>query len=400
MKEVLIQEYNNLTFNKKLKTKPYTFNISFVNGARCEIKGSKSKEFLVEFINQDNDKTVYTSTITNNMWCKTNLQYYINYLIRVKDKETDEVVHEHSYNAEGKRVYIHLDSKAIGDTLAWFPYVEEFRKQHNCKVVCSTFHNEWFESNYPDIEFISPGTAAYDLYAMYSLGWHYTEEGEIDYNKNPTDFRTISLLETASDILGVDHQEVRPNLTFKDLGRKLKEKYITIAPHASAHAKYWMYPGGWQTVIDHFNNKGYKVVMLTSEPLGDEWHDSKLGGTLTNVVDKTGDFPLEERANDILHSEVFVGLGSGLSWLSWSLNTPTVLISGFSKPYSEFKDCSRVFTPSLNICNGCFNKTRLNAGDWEWCPEHKDTPRQFECTKTITPSQVIKAIETELLKNN
>ena len=31
-----------------------------------------------------------------------------------------------------------FDSKAIGDTLAWFPYVEEFRKKHECEVVVST----------------------------------------------------------------------------------------------------------------------------------------------------------------------------------------------------------------------------------------------------------------------
>jgi hypothetical protein len=47
----------------------------------------------------------------------------------------------------------------------------------------------------------------------------------------------------------------------------------------------------------------------------------------------------------------------------------------------------------LDVCTGCFNKHWLNPGDWEWCPEHKDTPRQFECTKTIKPEQVIKSIK-------
>ena len=44
--------------------------------------------------------------------------------------------------------------------------------------------------------------------------------------------------------------------------------------------------------------------MLTAEPLGDEWHDSKLGGTLTRVIDKTGfDIPLED------HIKQFVANG-------------------------------------------------------------------------------------------
>ena len=140
--------------------------------------------------------------------------------------------------------------------------------------------------------------------------------------------------------------------------------------------------------------------MITKEPMYDDWHDSKLGGTLKGVINKTGNFPLDERANDIMNAKALVGIGSGLSWLSWALDTPTVLISGFSKPYSEFKDCSRVFTPSLDICNGCFNTHRLDAGDWEWCPKHKNTDRMFECTKSITPESVIKAIETQLLNIN
>jgi len=132
--------------------------------------------------------------------------------------------------------------------------------------------------------------------------------------------------------------------------------------------------------------------MLTHEPLGDEWHDSKLGGTLQNIVDKTGNISLNERLVDIKYARAFIGVGSGLSWLSWALNTPTILISGFSYPYTEFQDCERIFTPNSQTCKGCFNKHWLNPGDWEWCPEHKDTPRQFECTKTITPDLVINSL--------
>jgi autotransporter strand-loop-strand O-heptosyltransferase len=99
--------------------------------------------------------------------------------------------------------------------------------------------------------------------------------------------------------------------------------------------------------------------------------------------------------NDIVHASAFIGVGSGLSWLSWALGQKTVLISGFSEPYSEFTDCERIYTPSGN-CSGCFNREWLNPGDWEWCPEHKDTPRHFECTKSITPEMVIKSLQKVL----
>ena len=154
-----------------------------------------------------------------------------------------------------------------------------------------------------------------------------------------------------------------------------------------------MHPKGWQTIIDYLNEKGYKVVMITGEPLGDEWHDSKLGGTLTGVINKTGyNIDLSDRMIDIRDAELFIGVGSGLSWLSWSIGTPTILISGFSYPYTEFKDCERIFTLDYKVCTGCFNRKWLDPGDWEWCPDHKDTPRHFECTKTIKPDQVLLAV--------
>jgi autotransporter strand-loop-strand O-heptosyltransferase len=394
MKEVLIKEYNNLkktTLESKIGD--YVFKLNFINNCTLEILGEKEGKFNVQFINQDNGKIVYETTITNNMWTKCTKQYFINYLVKVKDVNSGKLVYEHLYNAKGKKVYIHFASKAIGDTLAWFPYAEEFRKKHNCDLIVSTFYNEWFEENYPNIKFIKPGTEVFDLYAMYEVGWHYNENNTINYETNPSDFRKYSLQECSADVLGIDYNELKPNLTFTNNGSTIDGKYVVIAPHGSAHAKYWNHPGGWQSVIDYLNNKGYKVVMITKEPLGDEWHDSKLGGTLTGVIDKTGDYSLAERANDMMNAEFFIGIGSGLSWLNWALNKKTILISGFSAPFSEFKDCERIFTPDLNTCNSCYNKEKLDPGDWEWCPKNKNTEKQFECTKSIHPELIIKAIE-------
>jgi len=394
MKEVLIKEYNNLKKTTiKSKIGDYVFKLNFINNSTLEILGEKEGKFNVQFINQDNGKIVYETTITNNMWTKCTKQYFVNYLVKVKDVDSGNIIYEHSYNAQGKKVYIHFASKAIGDTLAWFPYAEEFRKKHNCDLIVSTFYNEWFEENYPNIKFIKPGTEVFDLYAMYEVGWHYNENNTINYETNPSDFRKYSLQECSADILGIDYNELKPNLTFTNNGPTIDGKYVCIAPHGSAHAKYWNTPGGWQTIIDYLNGKGYKVVMITKEPLGDEWHDSKLGGTLTGVIDKTGDYSLAERANDMMNAEFFIGIGSGLSWLNWALDKKTILISGFSAPFSEFKDCERIFTPDLNTCNSCYNKEKLDPGDWGWCPKNKNTEKQFECTKSIHPELIIKAIE-------
>lgn len=393
MKEVLIQEYNNLEqLNLPYKQKENQFHINFVQGAKCEISGDIQRSYIVKFIDTKWDKVVHESELTNNMWTKTSIQYFVWWRVEVYDRETNELVFEHNFDLKNKRVYIHLDSSAIGDTLAWFPYIDEFRKKHNCQVVCSTFHNKWFKDEYPELEFVEPSTEVFDLYAMYTIGWYYDEDRKVTDTKIPIEFKQHPLGETSTSILGLDYFELRPKIVLPKKSKQIEGKYVVIAPHASAHAKYWNHPGGWQAIINYLNSKDYKVVMITSEKLGDDWHDSKLGGTLTGVINKTGNYPIEDRMIDMKYADAFIGVGSGLSWLAWSIGTPVVLISGFSEPFTEFLDCERVFNYDPNVCTGCFNKHWLNPGDWEWCPEHKDTSRHFECTKTIKPEQVIVSI--------
>ena len=110
---------------------------------------------------------------------------------------------------------------------------------------------------------------------------------------------------------------------------------------------------------------------------------------LRGVIDRTGDLPIEDRISDLLQCEFFIGLGSGMSWLSWSLEVPTVMISGFSLPSMEFLDKTlRII--NKNVCHGCFSNTehKFDRGDWWWCPVHKGTDRYFECTRTIKPEDV------------
>ena len=390
MKDILIKEYSNTKIlNIESKKPQNTFNVNFVNGAFLEVLGPLEGEYNVKFINRKTNRIIHESTINNNMWTRTNIKYCVNW--RVEVYSNGDLVFEHNWDPKGKRVYIHIDSGAMGDTLAWFPYIEEFRKTFMCEVICSTFHNEWFEGNYPNIEFVKPGSQVDNIYAMYSIGWFY-EGKKVVFDKIPIDFKKYPLQQTASEILGLKYSEIKPIINSPKSKTDIEGNYVVIAPHASAHAKYWNHKGGWQAVIDYLNKQGYKVVMITQEPLGDEWHDSKLGGTLNGVIDKTGDLPLQDRMIDIRDAKAFIGVGSGLSWLSWSLNTPTIMISGFSYPYTEFQECERIYPENPKTCKGCFNRKWLDPGDWEWCPDHKDTPRHFECTKTIEPSQVINSL--------
>ena len=123
--------------------------ISFNYEPKVEIKGDVHKEYLVEFINSQTNIVEHSSKIKNNMWTKCNKRYHIPWTIRING----EIVHK--WNLKDKNVLISLDSKSIGDTLAWAPQAVEFAKKYKCKVTLSTFHNEWFKNipEYKDIKF-------------------------------------------------------------------------------------------------------------------------------------------------------------------------------------------------------------------------------------------------------
>jgi hypothetical protein len=75
------------------------------------------------------------------------------------------------------------------------------------------------------------------------------------------------------------------------------------------------------------------------------------------------------------------------------------MISGFSNPICEFK-FNNINVHNYNVCNGCFNKYDFDRGDWNWCPEHKNTDRQFECSINITPEMIINRISNAKLIDN
>ena len=124
--------------------------ISYLNGPKVEFLGKKKESYRVEFINKLTGNVVFSDTIKNNMWTASSKRYYIPWQIKVKGLVVDE------FNLEGKEVLICLESKALGDTLSWAPYSVEFAKKHNCKVILSTFHNQFFEGleSYKNITFI------------------------------------------------------------------------------------------------------------------------------------------------------------------------------------------------------------------------------------------------------
>ncbi len=372
---------NNKTEISDFENEPTDPIIHFlhIDGPYIEILADSNRNFVVIFYD-GKGKTIHRSEITGNMWTRCNRKYYDDYTVEIL--ENNNIIYKNKTNLEGKRVLITLESSSLGDSLAWMPYAEEFRKKHNCHVVLSTFNNELFQNNYPDIEFINPGEVVDNLYALYRIGWYYDDDLQIDYSKNPNNFRFQPMQKTASDILGLEFKEVKPILDLKPV-KKLNK--VGIAIHGTAQSKYWNNPNGWQEVVDYLKSNGYEVMLYSKE--GDGYMGNKHPKGITKF--RGGSIP--EVIEDLQSCQFFIGIGSGLSWLAWACNLPTIIISGFSYDYTETQSNTwRVI--NKNVCTGCFNTHRLDPGDWNWCPTFKGSDRHFECTKSITSDMVIEKI--------
>lgn len=374
---------NSIVYKDNVKNRVDKINYNFIDGAYFEIIGEGDETYDVKIYDNKKNIILYQTKLKNNHWCRTDKKYFIDYRIEITSNTYNNTIY---YDCSKKRVFINFDSKSLGDNIAWIPYVEKFRKDKDCHVICSTFHNSLFKECYPDLEFVEPGSIVSDIYAQYKLGL-FKKDNETNYNMHPNNPLHEPLTKIASDILGLDYKEIRTKITNNVVNKK---KIVTIGVHSTAQCKYWNNPNGWQDVVDYLNDRGYTVKLMSRE------EDGYMGNRNPTGVVRHQPGSLKDVIKAIQESELFIGISSGLSWISWATGTPTILISGFTDDYCEpTNGIIRVINKS--VCHGCWHTHNFDAGDWNWCPIHKGTDKQFECSKQISSSDVIKEIEKVLV---
>ncbi|NHV08932.1 autotransporter strand-loop-strand O-heptosyltransferase [Cronobacter turicensis] len=360
----------------------YDFN----DGARLLLPAG---DWRVEISDDETGNILFAGDIAEG-WVISTKKYYVPFRLQVWKKGQSEPLFDHALNMRDKPVLISFPTGTLGDLVGWVPYAERFRQTYGCRVECTMAQPiiDLFAPVYPELQFYAPENWASQRthreppYATWRVGLFF--QGDLD--KQPFDFRAVGLHRTAGHILGVDPSEIVPDLRVNS-PRQIAEPYVCIATQSTSQAKFWNNGSGWHEVIDFLKAQGYRVLCIDKERVvgrGYVWNKIPHG-----VEDFTGNLPLRDRVALLEHAEFFIGLGSGLSWLAWGCRIPVVLISGFSLPASEFYTPWRVI--NTHVCNGCWDDVRLNFDhqDYFWCPRHKGTDRQYECTRFITGKQVI-----------
>ena len=338
-------------------------NQHFVDQPFLEIKGISDSNFKVQFLDEKGSIT-YENTIKSNCWVKLDRQYYTKWTAKVW--QDGYLIYKNTLNLTNKTVFIVIDSKSLGDTLAWVPYALEFQKKHNCKVVVSTFWNHILD--YPELEMVKPG-AVVNCYALYRVGWKW------DSNKEPVLCNTIPLQQAATNILGLEYKPLKPRINHSNQFKIPSWKYVAIATNSTMECKFWTREG-WQEVINYMHGLGYDVYNVSKE---DNPFDN---------CTKIDDTSIENTMDVIAGAKLFIGLSSGLSWLAWALNQKIIMIANFTESDHEF-DCYRVTKP--DVCNSCWNDPNIKLDPhWLWCPRDKD----FECQRSIPASMVINKINS------
>lgn len=268
-----------------------------------------------------------------------------------------------------KKTFVNFAPSALGDNIAFLPYVNELGRIRGKKVYVKSAHKDLFEGIYEWVEFVD------DIQC--------TEYILVNY------LFDVPLQRGFSNQLGLEYQEIRPRVRDSKVNAPaIKGKYVCFSTHSTAQAKNWNNNQAWTKLCEELTKcKITPVCIDRHKSFGIEGHWNEIP---QNCLDLTGG-DLDFMISVIDGCEFFVGLSSGLSWLAHARGKSVILISGVTIPENEFTiDCVRIHKDE--ICNSCFNNPKefkFDPGNWLWCPVHGGTSRQFECTKKISAKHVM-----------
>lgn len=284
------------------------------------------------------------------------------------------------------------DTTGLGDLISLMPYVEKFSKIYGYETTLMIKNKnigKIFEKSYPTIKFIGKDeTIEYDKFMS------------LKHEKFDKPLQNIF----AEQLGFINAEYIRPKVDTPNCDRPLKNKYVAFSMHSTYQMKYWNSKGefknqlispNWNELCKFLRKKNLTPVCVDNyENFGVTPYRNFVP---TNCVKKLG-LSLDKVSEIIYHSEFFIGLSSGLSWLAHALNKKVCMISNFTEDWHEFslncEDYIRII--NKDVCHGCWNKMNIDFSNenlgWYSCPRHENTSRQFECHTSISSENVIEKI--------
>ena len=271
-------------------------------------------------------------------------------------------------------IKIELTTSSLGDTVASIGQVDKYQKltNHTVHFIINVKYVDLFKSVYPNINFDEP--------------FRYDELKVLHVNFDKP------LEKYASDLLGLPFEETCAKVATVIKDRPIKEKYFTISIQSTHQGRYWNAKKGWNILLNLLKQR-YGLTAVCVDMYNSYGSKDCYNTIPSGAIDKTG-ISLLESTHYMNHAEFHIGTSNGLSWLAHAVGKKVVLITNVTKKWCEFTT-NVIRIDNESVCHGCLNEKPFDKSDWNWCPNHKNTKRMFECTTSISPHDVF-----EKIKNN
>ena len=272
-------------------------------------------------------------------------------------------------------IKIELTTSSLGDTVASISQVDKYQKltNHTVHFIINAKYVDLFKPVYPNINFDEPV--------------RYDELKVLHVNLDQP------LEKYASDLLGLPFEETCAKVATVIKDRPIKEKYFTISIQSTHQGRYWNAKKGWNILLNLLKQR-YGLTAVCVDMYNSYGAKDCYNTVPSGAIDKTG-ISLLESTHYMNHAEFHIGTSNGLSWLAHAVGKKVVLITNVTKKWCEFTT-NVIRIDNESVCHGCLNEKPFDKYDWNWCPNHKNTKRMFECTTSISPHDVFDKIKNNI----
>lgn len=356
------------------------------NGMRIMIKPAFDVELrLFDARNRSRPVTVAKLEMGKTYYYEAPYKYFVPWEVTIGDLYIP-------FDLWGKDVLISYRAPTVGDAMYWLAHVNEFKEMTGCKLTVAATNAAiaLYQKIYPDINWVTHEYALenHDHWqAIYRLGVF----AQANSPYQVIGYRQNNLITHAQMILGIPLRLSPPDLTSLNLQptADLPKDYIVIAPQGSGAKKTWSMPY-WQELCDVLVSRGINVVAVGDGPIP------------TGIINRSGRHPLETTLSIIKYAKAFIGGPSGCYAMAWFVDTPRVIISGFTNATVEAPTPYRAYpVQGCMDCWGCLYAPLIKT-DLD-CP-HAELPPDFpgevvrplqvhECLLNVTPLMVLNQLK-------